>query len=256
MYNGSMKKWNWKRILYWSVVVALAVVFAVSAFMVIRNLREEANSAEQFEALEELIPEVPKNEAGEPTLSAAEKYAEVAAKNADFVGWISIEGTAINYPVVQTPEDPEYYLRRGYDKKYSYYGVPFADADCIIPGGDNIVIYGHNMDNGTMFAGLRHYRGKAYFEKHRYVRFDTLEGYGTYEVLAVFKTTADNEFKYYQFTEAAEAAEFEAYVAKCKQRSLYETGVTAAYGDELLTLSTCEYSVDDGRLVVVAKRIK
>ncbi|MBQ7091003.1 MAG: class B sortase [Clostridia bacterium] len=250
-----MKKWNWKRILYWCTVFVLLAVFVVSGYMVWQNYKEETNSGDQYEALEELIEEEPADE--KAPLTAAEKYAAVAAKNEHFVGWVSIEGTPLNYPVVQTPNDPEYYLRRGYDQKYSYYGVPFADAACTVPGGDNIVIYGHNMDNGTMFAALEDYRKKSFYEAHRYLRFDTLEGYGTYEVIAVVKTVAGaaDEFKYYQFTDATDAAEFEAYVEECKKRSLYEIEATAAYGDELLTLSTCEYTNENGRIAVIAKKI-
>ncbi len=239
----------------------VAVVFVVSAVMVWRGYRQEADSAKQFKALEALIvkePEPQTEQEQETPLTAAEKYAAVAAQNKDFVGWLTIDGTAINYPVVQTPKQPEYYLRRGYDGKYSYYGVPFADADCVVPGGDNIVIYGHNMNNGTMFADLSHYVDEEYFEEHPTVQFDTLEGYGTYEILSVFKTTAsaEEEFAYFRFNQATDATEFEQYVTECKKRSLYETGIFAEYGDELITLSTCEYSVKNGRIVVVAKKIK
>ena len=254
-----MKNLNWKKIAYWSLVGVLLVVFVVSTYMVFRNYREAESSATQFEELKELLVSEPAEEAAaeENPLTAAEKYAKVAAKNEDFVGWLSIEGTSVNYPVVQTPKDPEYYLRRGYDKKYSYYGVPFADAACTIPSGDNIVIYGHNMDNGTMFAEVEDYRKKSFGKEHRYIQFDTLEGYGTYEILAVIQTAvgAEDEYKYYTFTDAENEKEFNKFVSDCKKKSLYETGVTAEYGDKLLTLSTCEYSEKNGRIAVIAKKI-
>ena len=121
------------------------------------------------------------------------------------------------------------------------------------------LIYGHHMNDGSMFAGLMKFKDKSFWEKHKTVSFDTLTDRQTYEVIAVFKTVvytdSPDSFKYYQFVNADTAEDFTAYVEKCKKLSLYETGITAEYGDKLLTLSTCEYSRTNGRLVVVAKLI-
>ena len=250
-------KGNIRKVLYWSATGILAAVFVFAALMIARHFYDEKKSAGQFEELTELIqetePETP--EVKEPT--AAEKYASVEAQNADFVGWIKIEGTRVDYPVVQKTSDPHYYLRRGFDKKYSYYGVPYVAGICTVDGCDNTIIYGHNMTNGTMFSDLGKYTSKEYWEEHRFIQFDTLEGYGTYEIIAVFKTVsgAKDEFKYHQFAEGDEDA-FKNYVSECKARALYETELTAVPGDRLLTLSTCEYSRKNGRLAIVAKRIK
>ena len=115
------------------------------------------------------------------------------------------------------------------------------------------------MNDGSMFAGLMKFKDKSFWEKHKTVSFDTLTDRQTYEVIAVFKTVvytdSPESFKYYQFVNAENAEDFTAYVEKCKELSLYDTGVTAEYGDKLLTLSTCEYSRTNGRLVVVAKLI-
>ena len=124
---------------------------------------------------------------------------------------------------------------------------------------DNIIIYGHHMNDGSMFTGLMKYRNKSFWEGHKTITFDTLTDRHQYEVIAVFKTVvytdSSDSFKYYEFTDAENAAEFDAYVAKCKELSLYDTGVSAEYGDKLISLSTCEYSRNNGRLVVVAKRV-
>lgn len=116
-----------------------------------------------------------------------------------------------------------------------------------------------HMNDGTMFAGLMKFKDKSFWKKHKTVSFDTLTDRQTYEVIAVFKTVvytdSPDSFKYYQFVNAETSEDFTAYVEKCKELSLYETGITAEYGDKLLTLSTCEYSRTNGRLVVVAKLI-
>ncbi len=244
------------RVLYWCLMGLLLAVFLVAAFMIARHFYEEKKSAEQFDSLVKLTqpaePQTP--QVKEPT--AAEKYASVLAQNDDFVGWIRIPETRIDYPVVQTPDSPNYYLRRGFDKKYSYYGVPYVAEICTIDDCDNTIIYGHNMTNGSMFSDLQKYRSKEFWQGHRYVQFDTMEGFGVYEIIAVFKTAAGakNEFKYYKFADGDEQA-FADYVAECKSRSLYDTGVTAVEGDRLITLSTCEYSRDNGRMAIVAKKI-
>ena len=115
------------------------------------------------------------------------------------------------------------------------------------------------MNDGSMFAGLMKFKDKNFWEKHKTVSFDTLTDRQTYEVIAVFKTVvytdSPDSFKYYHFINAETDEDFTAYVEKCKELSLYDTDVTAEYGDKLLTLSTCEYSRTNGRLVVVAKLI-
>lgn len=190
-------------------------------------------------------------------MTAYEKYAAVYEQNTDFVGWVSIPGTGIDYPVMQTVNEPNYYLKRGFDKGYSDYGVPYVQENCILGISDNVVIYGHHMNNGTMFADLCKYESRDFYEAHKTIYFDTLESFGTYEIVAVFKTVAYSEsgFKYYHFVDAESEADFAEFIDRCKALSLYDTGVTAEYGDRLLTLSTCEYSRTNGRMVIVAKLV-
>ncbi len=245
-----------KRAVYWGALLFFVGVFIFSAFMVARYLIDARNSAESFKKLASLTSEN-SAEAAEKPPTAAETYAPVLAQNDDFVGWLRIEGTKIDYPVVQTPDHKNFYLRRGFDKKYSYYGVPFAAEYCKINESDNVIIYGHNMNNGSMFYDLTKYSDRSFYENHRFIRFDTMGGFGTYEVIAVFKTAAyaEGEFEYYRFADGDKTA-FDQYVSRCKDLSLYSIDATAEYGDRLITLSTCEYSRKDGRFVVVAKKIK
>ena len=124
---------------------------------------------------------------------------------------------------------------------------------------DNLVIYGHHMNDNSMFAGLMKYADKSFWEKHKTIQFDTLTEKGKYEVVAAFKTEvytdSPNSFRYYDFVNADTEDDFDAYIAKCKELAIYDTGVNAEYGDKLITLSTCEYSHNNGRMVVVAKKV-
>lgn len=174
------------------------------------------------------------------------------------VGWIKVDDTQINYPVMQSVDNPNFYLKHGFDKGYTDYGCPYVQENCDIETpSDNLVIYGHHMNDGSMFAGLMKYTSKNFWKDHKTITFDTLNEHQTYEVVAAFKTTAyaADGFKYYHFVNAENEAEFDEYIHKCKELALYDTGVTAQYGDKLITLSTCEYSSANGRMVVVAKKI-
>ena len=241
-----------------------AALFLFSGIMLYRQYADEKQNAEAFDKIAALVQEEtpPADEPQEsetppPEQSAFEKYAAVYEQNSDFVGWISVEGTNIDYPVMQTIDNPNYYLKRSFEKQYSDYGVPYVQENCDLGLSDNCVIYGHHMNNGTMFADLWKYADENFYREHKTIRFDTLSGFGEYEIVAVFKTVAYSEqgFKYYHFTRADSAEDFDDYIAQCKAFSIYDTGVTAEYGDKLITLSTCEYSRKNGRMVVVAKRI-
>ena len=232
--------------------------------MLYRQYADEKQSAEAFDNIAALVQdetppadEPQESETPQPEQTAFEKYAAVYEQNSDFVGWISIEGTNIDYPVMQTVDNPNYYLKHSFEKQYSDYGVPYVQENCDLGLSDNCVIYGHHMNNGSMFADLCKYADEDFYRAHKTIRFDTLSGFGEYEVVAVFKTAAYSEqgFKYYHFVNADSAEDFDAFIAKCKELALYDTGVTAEYGDRLITLSTCEYSRQNGRMVVVAKRL-
>lgn len=241
---------------------ACAALSLFSGVMLCRQYADQKQSAEMFRNISALVEEEtsPANEPAEttpPKQTAFEKYSAVYEQNSNFVGWISIEGTNIDYPVMQTVDTPNYYLKRNFEKQYSDYGVPYVQENCDLEFSDNCVLYGHHMNNGTMFSDLCKYADEDFYREHKTICFDTLSGFGEYEVIAAFKTAAYSEqgFKYYHFTLADSAEDFDAYIAKCKELSLYDTGVTAEYGDRLITLSTCEYSRPNGRMVVIAKQV-
>ena len=185
---------------------------------------------------------------------------ELYEQNSDMVGWIRIEGTGIDYPVMQTPTDPNYYLKHDFEKHYTDYGCPFMQADCdALAPSDNLIIYGHNMKDGSLFADLAKYRSKDFWQSHKTVRFDTALGSCAYEIFAVIHMTvqadAADAFPFYLFVNATAPEDFADYVSACKARALYDTGISAQYGDKLLTLSTCDNITDNGRWLVIGKRI-
>lgn len=195
----------------------------------------------------------------EVELEVLEEYQTLYNKNKKLIGWLKIDDTIIDYPVMQTVNN-EYYLDHNFNQEYDKNGSLFLDKACdVVRRNTNLIIYGHHMKSGKMFGNLNSYSNEEYGKKHALIQFDTIYEKGTYEVMYVFRSRIYNEdevvFKYYQFLDAASEAEFNSNMQEMAALSLYDTGVTARYGDELLTLSTCDSSETDGRFVVVAKRV-
>ncbi len=187
-------------------------------------------------------------------------YSALYDQNNDMVGWIRIADTHIDYPVMQTKNNANFYLHRGFDKKYSSYGCPYVQENCDVERpSDNCIIYGHHMDNGTMFADLEKFRKVDFWEQHKTFTFDLIHEHREYEILAVFTTVAiksSDTFEYFAMVNARDEQEFDKFVGTCKKLSMYDTGVNAKYGDKLVCLSTCEYPHKAGRLVVVGRWIQ
>lgn len=188
-----------------------------------------------------------------------DEYKNLVIKHKKLIGWVKIADTNIDYPVMQT-ENNEYYLDHNLNQEYDKNGSIFLDKDCdVLKPSTNFIIYGHRMKSGQMFGKLDLYSSEEYYKEHKYIQFDTIYEKGTYEIMYVFRSRVYNEdeivFKYYQFIDALSEQEFDSNMREMAAMSLYDTGVTAEYGDQLLTLSTCDYYVDDGRFVVVAKKI-
>lgn len=186
------------------------------------------------------------------------EYQEIYQQNSDTVGWIYIPGTKVNYPVMQTPDRPDFYLKHRFDKAWSDWGCIYVRETCdVFAPSDNLVLYGHHMKDGSMFAGLDPYKKQAFWQDNQYFYLDNLYQRHTYQVFAAFKTSAnaDEGYPYHLFNDAANQEEFDSFVSTVKSLSYYDTGITPQYGDKLITLSTCEYTLANGRFVVVAVRI-
>ncbi len=188
------------------------------------------------------------------------EYQTLYSLNKRLIGWVKIDDTYIDYPVLQTVNN-DYYLNHNFDQEEDKHGSIFLDKDCsIYPRSTNLILYGHHMRSGRMFGQLNKYSSEKFYKEHKYIQFDTIYEKGTYEVMYVFRSKIYEEseivFKYYQFTDAVSETEFESNMMQMADMSLYDTGISAEYGDELLTLSTCDYYTSDGRFVVVAKKIR
>ena len=273
---------------YIAVIVILVAVFGISAFHVgsyflasnkeqgefddLAAMRDQAaqqtdpvetepqdTQAPQTEAIEEAGETTEATEETEPTEAVMlQDYAAIYEQNNDLVGWIKIDGTKIDYPVMQTPNEPNYYLKRNFNGEASEHGCIYIREECdMLEPSDNITIYGHNMLDGSMFASLLNYQYKSTWEYNPLIFFDTLYEYHVYKIFAVFKTTAsiDAGFKYHNFIDALDEEEFDQFIATAKELSFYDTGITPEYGDKIICLSTCEYTLTNGRFVVAAVRI-
>lgn len=185
------------------------------------------------------------------------KYLSVSQKNRDFFGWLEIADTRIDYPVMYTPEEQEYYLRRAFDGSASSSGSLFLDTR-YSEKGRMYIVYGHKMRNQSMFGTLTSYEKEKYWKKHPLISFDTLYEEGEYEVVAAFYSRIYGEgeegFRYYEYGDLSEEERFAEFKSGIEGAALYDTGVTLNYGDTVLMLSTCSYHTDDGRFVVVARK--
>lgn len=274
------------KIIYMILVILLSAVFCVSGYHVAKYIIESRQQKAHYDDLASIVESIQNAEAvvetapSRPTqpdateVSAPEdptteentstepqilpEYQPLYDMNPHLVGWIKIDNTPINYPVMQTPTQKDYYLRRNFDKEYSDRGCIFVREQCdVFAPSDNITIYGHNMRDGSMFAGLSRYLSRDFLQENSLITFDTIYEHHTYQVFAVFRTTASagKGFGYHLFSDAADETQFNEFVATCKSLSLYDTGITPAYGDKIICLSTCEYTQVNGRLVVAAVRI-
>ena len=237
-----------------------AALLLVSCFFSLRFFAEAYKTKQEKDAFEALSALVAAGDDGEVTAgSMLPRYQPLYEKNRDFFGWITIKGTDIDYPVMYTPDRPEYYLHRAFDGSFSDCGVPFLDERCAADG-NYCLIYGHHMKNKTIFGELPRYADQSYAEKHRRIRLDTLYEEREYEVIAAICSSAcdaetKDELRFYDYFDLSDEAVFNEFAEKLKKASLYDYDPEISYGDELLTLSTCECHIEHGRFAVVARRI-
>ena len=245
------------------------MVLILSSVLLLKELTDEYQYRAMQERLKHQMAEETDNDGnGSSNLSgnpadAGEiltKYREIYEKNPEFAGWIRIGGTLIDYPVMKPKTDNEYYLTHNPEGIKSKYGAIYLDVNSDLNNEKtNYLIYGHYFRDGSMFGSLENYKEKKYFKEHPYIMFDTIYEEGTYEIMAVFLSSVyqknQDVFKYYQYTNITSEEAFNTYVSQIKKMALYDTGITAEYGDSLITLSTCDYWTENGRLAVVARKV-
>lgn len=237
-----------------------AVGFLVTGGLTLRDLlrstREDAANRELSlqvsQAAEAVLPaEGPYTQEG-----ILRRYEPLSRQNPHMMGWITIPGTKLDCPVMYTPEDPEKYLRMAFDGSYAISGSLFI-GDGSSPDGSNVVVYGHNMKNGTMFGGLTAYAQEDYAKAHPVFRLDTLTEEREYRVIAAFYCAAEEEEAFpYQYVDLTHPETFAQYLEKAGERSLWPMSFQPEFGTRLALLSTCSYQGEDGRFVVLGAEIE
>ena len=272
-----MKKESKRKVIYFliytilAILITLSIIYIINIFLDKKQAIQESKLLDKIEINEnqvnETITEETVNESTqeniEETINQENerilKVQKLQEENPDIVGWLEIEGTSINYPVLQG-DDNEYYMTHNYKKQKSKNGSIFLtkDYNWSIPSS-NLLIYGHNLSNGTMFQELLKYEKEDFYKKHPIIRFTTNNEDAEYEIISAFKSrvyykSEKNVFRYYYFVNAKTEAEYNEFVQNAKKASLYNIDKTAQYGDQLITLSTCSYHVEDGRFAVVGRK--
>lgn len=207
----------------------------------------EPSQAVESEEEPELIP-MPE------AASTSHDIQALQEENPECVAWISIEGTDIDYPVMWSPDDPDYYLDHSFEKTSNRHGVPFLDYRCNINTADNLIIYGHHFVEGEMFSTLHKYASYSFYEDHPVITLETVEGVSQYRIAAVLRvsgTVYPTRWSIFNSLYMDEV-QFDEMAQEIEAQTLYSTGVLPVYGDHLLTLATCEYTQKNGRLAVVA----
>lgn len=245
------------------IIILLSIILVCSIVLIIRiKIDEYINNQKQIEISQVIDTiDIPDIDITPKTTERMLQVVELQKENPEVVGWLEIEGTNISYPVCQT-DNNDYYLTHSYKKEKVTGGSLFLDKDYdfTIPSS-NLLIYGHRNTKGLLFEDLIKYQDEDFYNDHKTIRFTTVAEDATYEVMAAFNSKVyyqdeTNVFRYYYFVNAENKAEYDEFIKNCKKESIYDTGITAEYGDQLLTLSTCEYSQKDGRFAVVAKKIE
>ena len=275
---------NTKALIKKCLICFYVLVFSISVYNLVLNsvrLRREAKTydelamllteaVEEAEQVEEISPQPePQEVASAPAIETPEPekplppkrsagYKKLKEMNNDFYGWLVIQNTKVNYPVMHREGSPEFYLRKDFYKNYALSGSLFVDYRSV---GDslNTLIYGHHMKNGVMFGGLSYFADPNYYENHKFIEFDTMDTTAKYQVIAAFESkiykSGEEGFRYYNYAEITSEEAYNEYVQGILEASAIDVGIVPEYGTELLTLSTCNYHTENGRFVVVAAKI-
>ena len=246
------------------LIIILLLIIAITGIILLVKIKlseylDNRSQIETSQVLDEI--DIPDENITEEQTERMLQVQELKKENNDIVGWLEIADTNINYPVLQGT-DNDYYLTHNYKNEEVAGGAIFLDTDySFIRPSDNLLIYGHRNTKGLMFEDLEKYADESFYNNHKRIRFTTVADDSEYEVMAVFYSRVyykneTNVFRYYYFINADNEEEYNEFVENAKESSIYDTGVIAEYGDQLLTLSTCDYNQENGRFAVVAKKIE
>lgn len=262
-------------VIYYVFAGILLLILAFAGYQALKIYLPQSEESKAFESIkeeagikdisaQEIIGSTEPSQSGETdkkTENAADNtpVLTLTQKNSDFVGWLSIEDTVIDYPVMKSDEsDPEFYLHRDFDKNYSYSGTLFIGEGCDADS-DAFVIYGHNMNSGSMFGSLDSYKSGSFALEHKDIVFRTVKENRVYRVFAAFQTKLidedSNDFAYYRSVGKLTKAEYERMLENVRNMSLISLNEAPKYPEQIMFLSTCYYHTDEGRFVVAAYRI-
>lgn len=251
------------------IIIAAVLVLVLAGLLIFLATRQETLVETVPPTIAQIVTDAPTEEPTEApteTIPAETKavmldyMAELYNKNQDVAGYVKIAGTKIDYPVVFTPDDSDKYLYTNLDGVYSYAGEINMDIRCSIdPESTNIILNGHNMNDGSMFNSILKYEQKEYWEEHPIINYSTLYEEREYMVIAAYRdqiySASKDVFRFYQFTDPQTEEEFNEGMEYMMSRAAYDTGLTAEFGDRLLLLVTCAYHTENGRFVVIAKEV-
>lgn len=230
-----------KRIIKISLILLLVGMAVIAAVPFLKEKRAKRKYENDFKKIWESVTEKKSDVNG------------LVKKNKDCIGYVEIPGTTINYPVMQTKDNPDFYLNHDFNRNYSFYGTPYLSAYCDVKKSDSLIIYGHNINGGKMFGVLEQYKNKEFFYKHKKIYFTT-DKKREYEVFAVMSVNI-HKFEYWKFVMARDKKEYDEFVDKVEEHSLWRQGNKPKYGEQMLMLSTCDNGKgDDWRIVVIGKR--
>lgn len=227
------------------MLLFVAVILVLSAGMAVNQLKEDYAEEKQFVDIQ--------NEA--QTINDNNIVDKLRKRNQDVIGYLEIPDTTISYPVMQKKDNPDFYLNHDIDKNYSFYGIPYLSAYCDLEKSDNQIVYGHNINGGKMFGALTQYRDENFYKKHKDILFTTKEK-KKYKIFSVISANK-NDFPYWKFVMAQDESDYDIFINKVKQYSIYDIDITPKYGEKILTLSTCDNSRgNDYRFVVFAVELE
>jgi sortase B len=234
-----------KRMIKISLILLLLGMAVIAAVPFLKEKEAERKSENGFKEIQESV-----TEKKDKTMNVT----KLKGENKDCIGYLEVPGTSISYPIMQTRDNPNYYLNHDFDKNYSFYGTPYLSAYCDLKKSDNLIIYGHNINGGKMFGALEQYKEKDFFDRHRKIYFTT-DRRREYEVFAVMSVNV-RKFKYWKFIMARDEKDYDEFAQKVLEHSMWNIGGKPKYKEQILMLSTCDNGKeDDWRIVVVGKEI-
>lgn len=240
------------------IFLCLIVISCFLLILILKKCCEIKKDVSEIKVIQEKVIDI-----DESSLSVEgvmlKKYKDLYKENNDIIGWIKIDDTNINYPVMYTPNEKNFYLYRNWNKEDSKIGLPYVDERCDIKNSENLIIYAHCMKNGQMFGSLKKYKSEEYYKKHSIIKFDTLFEEHEYEIVSVFvtevfygKENLNKEFVYYDYLELEDEAKYKKFIENIHKNSIYKIDKDLNMCDKFITLSTCDYSYENARLVVIA----